>query len=96
MSSTASRTKARITITIDREFLEAAEKAVAEGRAKSVSAWIAEALEPLRRQEDTRDVIDDILRQAGKPPLTEEDLEWGRNALEQAWQDAHSSSTPER
>lgn len=95
MSAAATRTKARITITIDREFLEAAEKAVAEGRAKSVSAWIAEALEPLRKKEDLRDVVMDMFSETGGPP-TEEELEWARNAYETAYNAAYSSSTPEQ
>ncbi len=73
------RTKARITITIDREFLELAEQAVADGRAKSVSAWIAEALEPRPKREHLADVIADIRAEIG-PPTEEEDA-WAREAL---------------
>jgi Arc/MetJ-type ribon-helix-helix transcriptional regulator len=74
------RTKARITITIDREFLELAEQAVADGRAKSVSAWIAEALEPLRQQETLAEVMADIRAEIGRTPTPEEDA-WAREAL---------------
>lgn len=85
---TAARTKARITITIDREFLEAAEKAVAEGRAKSVSAWIAEALEQTLKRETLADLAADLRAEIGRPATEEEDA-WARKAL------GLSSSTPE-
>jgi Arc/MetJ-type ribon-helix-helix transcriptional regulator len=78
---TATRTKARITITIDREFLDLAEQAVADGRAKSVSGWIAEALEPLRKREKLADVMADILAETGGGLPTAEEEAWAREAL---------------
>jgi len=80
--------KARITITIDQELLDLAEQAVADGRAKSVSGWIAAALEPQLKREQLADVIADIRAEIG-PPTEEEDA-WAREVL------GLSSSTPAR
>jgi hypothetical protein len=39
-----SHPKARLTVTVDPELLEAAQAAVAEGRAPSLSAWVSSAM----------------------------------------------------
>ena len=45
--------KRRVTVTVDEELLEAANRAVSEGLARSVSEWVSEAMAQ-RRDRDAR------------------------------------------
>ncbi len=45
--------KQRITVTVDEELLETANRAVSEGHARSVSEWVSEAMAQ-RRDRDAR------------------------------------------
>ncbi len=45
--------KQRVTVTVDEELLEAANRAVSEGLARSVSEWVSEAMAQ-RRDRDAR------------------------------------------
>ena len=45
--------KQRVTVTVDEELLEAANRAVSEGLARSVSEWVGEAMAQ-RRDRDAR------------------------------------------
>ena len=78
----------RVTITIDESVLGAAEDLVAAGRARSLSALIAGAVQREVQRERLADVMADFLAETG--PAGEEDEAWVRESLE-LW-----SSTPER
>jgi Arc/MetJ-type ribon-helix-helix transcriptional regulator len=71
--------KSRITITIDQDLLDLAEQAVTDGRAKSVSAWIAASLEPQLRRESLAEVMAEIRAEIGT--ATAEEDAWAREAL---------------
>jgi hypothetical protein len=49
--------RSRVTVTVDAETARAAEVAVAAGRAPSVSAWVASALDERARRERLSDVL---------------------------------------
>jgi antitoxin ParD1/3/4 len=71
--------RARITVTVDPETAKAAEKAVAAGRAPSVSAWVAEAMTERARRERLTDVLAEIRADLG--PATTEETAWARSVL---------------
>jgi len=71
--------RARVTVTVDEEAVAAAEAAVAEGRAPSVSAWVAEAMRERARRERLADVLGEIRSELG--PATEEETAWARSVL---------------
>jgi len=71
--------KARITVTVDEETLRAAEREVANGRARSLSAFVAEAIESQVKRESLKDVMADIRAEIGPP--TEEETSWAREVL---------------
>lgn len=69
----------RITVTIDEETIAAAERAVASGSARSVSAWVAEAMSQHARRESLSAVLADIRTELG--PATDEETAWARSVL---------------
>ncbi len=69
----------RVTITIDENVLAQAEQLVAAGKAKSVSALFAGAVEKEVKREKLAEVMADILSEVGPP--TEEDEAWVRESL---------------
>ncbi len=71
--------RARITVTVDEAALRAAETAVAEGRAASVSAWVAAAMAEHARRERLSDVLADLRAELG--PATDEETAWARSVL---------------
>jgi hypothetical protein len=71
--------RTRVTVTVDAEVVKAAEAAVAEGRAPSVSAWVAEAMAERSRRERLRDVLAEIRAELG--PSTDEETAWARGVL---------------
>lgn len=78
--------KARLTVSIDANLVEAANAAVHEGRARSVSAWVNRALqceaERDRRQRALRDVIADYEVEFGV--ITDDEMRRVRQADERA------------
>ncbi len=66
-------------MTVDQAAVEAAEAAVAAGRAPSVSAWVAEAMVERARRESLRDALAEIRVALG--PATEEETAWARSVL---------------
>lgn len=69
----------RITVSLPEHLVEQALFAVAEGRAKSVSAYVAGALEQAAPRESLADVLDEWVREA--PQLTPEEEAWVGDAL---------------
>lgn len=66
-------------MTVDSEAVEAAEAAVAAGRAPSVSAWVAAAMTERARRERLADVLAEIRAELG--PATDEETAWARSVL---------------
>lgn len=71
-------TKAKIAITVSRETLARAKKAVKEGRASSVSAFFEEAVRKRYSREETIAFLDDILEESGGPATADEKREAAR------------------
>lgn len=57
----------KIGVSLPEERVIAARRAVAEGRASSVSAYIAAALERAEREQSLADLLDDLDRELGEP-----------------------------
>ena len=72
-------TRKKIAITLPEEQVELARRAVADGRASSVSAYISEALARRDADEQVLEMIAEIYAETGQP--TEEDRAWARRAL---------------
>lgn len=72
-------TREKIAITLPEEQVAAARRAVAEGRAASVSAYISQALARRDADEDVAEMIAEIYAESGPP--TEQDRLWARRAL---------------
>lgn len=73
--------RSRITVTVDQTAVEAAEAAVAAGRAPSVSAWVASAMSERAQSESLKDVLADIRAELGPP--SDEETAWARSVLGQ-------------
>jgi Arc/MetJ-type ribon-helix-helix transcriptional regulator len=69
----------RIAVSLPDELVMAARQAVAEGRANSVSAFVAEALREHSHNEDLANVLSDMAERAGPPSA--DDRAWARRAL---------------
>jgi len=67
-----SMTRHKIAITLPEEQVAAARRAVAEGRATSVSAYISQALARRTAEEDMAEIIAEIYAKTGGPPTEEE------------------------
>jgi Arc/MetJ-type ribon-helix-helix transcriptional regulator len=80
-------TKQRLSASVDAELMAAAQQAVTEGRAESISAWVNEALR-LKTDHDRRlKALDDFLAayEAEHGEITEDEmLAAGRRARERA------------
>jgi Arc/MetJ-type ribon-helix-helix transcriptional regulator len=72
-------TAAKIAITLPPEQLERVRRAVSEGRASSVSAYISQALDQQDREESLADVLRDMTQKHGEP--TSEDRAWAQDVL---------------
>jgi Arc/MetJ-type ribon-helix-helix transcriptional regulator len=72
-------TREKIAITLPEEQVAAARRAVAEGRAASVSAYISQALARRNADEEMFETIAEIYAENGQP--TEEDRLWARRVL---------------
>lgn len=71
--------RSRLTVSVETETAAAAEAAVAAGRAPSVSAWVAAAMEDRARRERLADVLSEIRAELG--PATDEETAWARSVL---------------
>lgn len=72
-------TRQKIAITLPEEQVAAARRAVADGRAASVSAYISQALARRDADEELADSIAEVYTKAGPP--TEADRAWAREVL---------------
>jgi Arc/MetJ-type ribon-helix-helix transcriptional regulator len=72
-------TTAKIAVTLPPEQVKAAKRAVKEGRAPSVSAYVAEALARQQRAESLTALLDELIAQHGEPSSA--DYAWARQAL---------------
>jgi hypothetical protein len=71
-------TKAKIAITVSRETLAKAKKAVKEGRATSVSAFFESAVAKLVTREEAIGMLGDWLEESGGPATPAEKREAAR------------------
>ena len=68
--------KRRVTITVDEDIVEEAARAVADGRASSVSAWIGEAIVARQATDRRLEALDELIAEyeAEHGTLTDEEL----------------------
>lgn len=71
--------RTRVTVTVEESAVRAAEHAVADGRAASVSAWVASAMIERADREELADVLAEIRAELG--PATDEETAWARSVL---------------
>jgi len=69
----------KIAITLPPEQLQAAKRAVEEGRASSVSAYISAALARAQREDSLAHIVADIIATEGHPSA--EDYAWADRGL---------------
>jgi hypothetical protein len=72
-------TTTKIAITLPEEELVKVHRAIRDGRADSVSGYIARALADNARQESLRDLVRDLIAEHGKP--TQQEKKWAKRAL---------------
>lgn len=60
-------TTAKIAVSLPSELVEQAHQAVANGLARSVSAYVAAALEEKTKLDDLASLLDDMLAETGGP-----------------------------
>lgn len=72
-------TTAKIAVSLPPALVEAAKRAVKEGRAPSMSAYVAEALARQQRVDALAGLLEELVAQHGEP--TPEDLAWAKRAL---------------
>jgi Arc/MetJ-type ribon-helix-helix transcriptional regulator len=72
-------TAAKIAITLPPAQLARARRAVRNGRAESVSAYIVRALVEQDRETELQALVDDLVSQHGEP--TAEERAWAKRAL---------------
>jgi Arc/MetJ-type ribon-helix-helix transcriptional regulator len=65
-------TRAKIAVTIPKPLLSAARRAVKEGRADSVSAYVTDALREKAKLDDLAAMLDEMLAETGGPPTKHE------------------------
>jgi Arc/MetJ-type ribon-helix-helix transcriptional regulator len=71
--------KARVTVTVRKEILAKAEKQVKRGKARSLSAWVDEAIEEKARREDLGGLLASMKAENG--PASAEEEAWARDIL---------------
>ena len=71
-------TKAKIAVTLPRPLLAHARRAVEQGRATSVSAYVAMALEEQAKIDDLKGMLDEMLAETGGPMTPAEKREADR------------------
>ncbi len=72
--------RAKIAVTLPRDLVEAARSAVQAGRAASVSAYVASALEERAKLDDLDALLDEMLTRTGGPVTDAERAEIDREA----------------
>ncbi len=60
-------TTTKIAVSLPAELVDQAHRAVAEGRAPSVSAYVAKALEEKAKLDDLASLLDEMLAETGGP-----------------------------
>lgn len=75
----ASGMTTKIAVSLPDELVEAAKRAVAEGRAASVSAFVAAAMASQERTESLAALVADIIAEDGEP--TAKDYAWADRVL---------------
>ena len=71
-------TKAKIAVTVDVDVLRQARRAVTRGHARSLSAYVDDALREKAKNDDLRDLLDEMLAETGGPPTAAERREADR------------------
>ncbi len=69
---TSMTTRTKIAVSLPPELVEQAHDAVAAGRATSVSAYVAQALEEKAKLDDLASLLDEMLAETGGPLTAEE------------------------
>jgi len=69
----------KIAVSLPDDLVAAARQAVADGRAASVSAFVANAIEEHGRYEQLTGLLSEMAAEAGPP--TDEDRKWARRML---------------
>jgi len=72
-------TTSKIAVSLPSELVEQAQRAVAEGRSPSVSAYVARALEEQTKLDDLASLLNEMLAETGGPLTAAE-----RNAADEA------------
>lgn len=67
-----SMTSTKIAVSLPSELVAQAQRAVAEGRAASVSGYVAHALEEQAKLDDLASLLDEMLADTGGPLTTSE------------------------
>ena len=75
-------TAAKIAVAIPRDVLELAKREVKQGRAKSLSAYISEAVDERLRRDELARLLDLMDREHGKPRKKAE--AWAKRVLKRA------------
>src|SRR6266545_4239434 len=83
----------KIAVTVPEEYVAEAERAVHEGRSRSVSAYVSEALAQRSGRESLDDILDDWDRELG-PPGPEAEA-WAKRAWQRALS-IRARSSPQR
>ena len=73
-------TTAKVALTIPVDVLKQAKKEVKAGRAKSLSAFVSEAVDEKLRRDELTDILDAMDTEHGKPNRAAR--AWARRALE--------------
>ena len=76
-------TVSKLTVSLDSEIAERARRDVADGKAKSVSAWLNDAARDRMEDEDLATVLAELFAATGGP-LTEAELTRARQRLTRA------------
>ena len=71
-------TKSKVAVTLPPESVADARRAVKEGRAKSVSAYVAAALKEKAKLDDLGELLDEMLEETGGPMTARERREADR------------------
>jgi Arc/MetJ-type ribon-helix-helix transcriptional regulator len=72
-------TRRKIAVTLPEDQVAAARRAVAEGRAASVSAYVSQALARRNADDELAEVLAEIYAESGPP--SDEDRAWARSVL---------------
>jgi Arc/MetJ-type ribon-helix-helix transcriptional regulator len=76
-------TVTKVSVSLDPEVAKRARQDVAEGKARSVSAWLNEAARARLQSDDLASVLAELLQETGGP-LTEQELAAARARLAKA------------